>query len=136
MKKKLLKALGYAGATAGLFMLAMEPAFAGYGSAAGDGAGLGNLTQNLRSSANSIVDILSLVSYVVGVGFGIKAALKFKEHNESKGQTPISQPIVLLVVAAFLLALPTLLIMAKDAVLGTGSSSTSISDATQLRQLN
>lgn len=136
MKKKLLKALGYVGAAAGLTLLAAEPALAAtYGSAAGDSAGLGNLTSNLRSSANSITDMLSLVSYVVGVGFGIKSALKFKEHNESKGQTPISQPIVLLVVAAFLLSLPTLLLMAKDSVLGTGSSSVSITDG-GLRSLN
>lgn len=130
MKNKLLKSLGYVGAAAGLFVLAAEPALAAatYGSAAGDGAGVGALTTNLKSSANSITDILSLASYVIGVGFGIKAALKFKESNENKGQTPLSQPIVLLVVAAFLLSLPTLLLMAKDSVLGTGASSVSISN--------
>lgn len=135
MKKKLLKVLGYAGVTAGLMFLAMEPAFAAYGSAPGDSAGLGALTRNFKDSANSITDLLSLASYVIGVAFGIKAALKFKEHNETKGQTPISQPMVLLVVAAFLLALPTLLLVAKDAVLGTGASSVSIQDG-GLRSLN
>ena len=126
MKNKILKTLGFAGTFAALALLADPALAASYGGAAGSGAGLGNLTTNLRSTASSVTDIFSLVAYVVGVGFGIKAALKFKEHNESKGQIPVSQPITLAVVAALLLALPTLMIMIRDSVMGTGTSNVSI----------
>lgn len=128
MKRKLLQTLGVTALSVGLLALFPESAQAAakYGTAATSGTGVDALAGNLKSTAKSVTDILSILSYVIGVGFGIKGALKFKEHNETKGQTPISQPLVLLAVAAFLLSLPTLLIMARDAVLGTGSSSVSI----------
>lgn len=126
MKKKLLKTLGFATLAVGVLALFPEAAQAANYGTTTEGTGVGNLASNLKGTAKNVTDILSILSYVVGVGFGIKAALKFKESNENKGQTPISQPLVLLAVAAFLLSLPTLLIMARDAVLGEGSSSVSI----------
>jgi len=125
--KKTMKVLGFMALGIGLFALTTDSAFAqGYGNTGDSGKGVGYLASTLRTSAKSVTDILSLVSYVVGVGFGIKAALKFKEHNETKGQTPISQPIVLLAVAGFLLSLPTLLNIARDSVAGTNTQGVSI----------
>jgi hypothetical protein len=134
--KKLLKTLGFATLAVGLLAVFPEAANASatYGQSVA-GTGVDNLATNLKGTAKSVTDILSIISYVVGVGFGIKGALKFKEHNETKGQTPISQPLVLLAVAAFLLSLPTLLIMARDAVLGSGSTGVSI-DNGGLRSLD
>ena len=126
MKRKLLKNLGFTALSVGLLAMFPEMANAAdYGNQVA-GTGVDNLAGNLRGTAKSVTDILSILSYVVGVGFGIKGALKFKEHNETKGQTPISQPLVLLAVAGFLLSLPTLLIMARDSVLGSGASGVSI----------
>jgi hypothetical protein len=134
MKRKLLQTLGFAALSVGLLAVFPEAANAGYGNQVA-GTGVDNLAGNLRGTAKSVTDILSILSYVVGVGFGIKGALKFKEHNETKGQTPISQPLVLLAVAGFLLSLPTLLVMARDSVLGSGASGVSL-DGGGLRTLD
>jgi hypothetical protein len=61
-------------------------------------------------------ELLQAVSYLAGIGFGIKAALKLKESNENKGQTPLSQPITLGVVAAMLFALPSTMTTATETV--------------------
>ena len=81
-----------------------------------------------------VADLLSAVSYIGGVGFGIKAALKLKEHNESKGQTPLSQPITMGIVAALLIALPTFLKTATDTLFG-GSSQKTTADGGQMRSI-
>ncbi len=124
MKTKFKKILGVMGAVAVGTLVAVDPALA---AAPTDSQGLGVIAANMKSTASSATDILSIVSYVIGVAFGIKGALKFKESNETKGQVPISQPITLLAVAALLLALPSLLEIARDAVMGTGTSNTSLS---------
>lgn len=52
---------------------------------------------------------------------------KFKEHNETKGQVPLSQPIALAIVAGLLIALPTFLSVAKGGVFGSGSQANTLS---------
>ncbi len=126
--RKFNKVLGMVG-MATLALVVADPAFAaGTGTSAGTDAGLGVITGTLKSTATNVTDILSLVSYVAGVAFGIKAILKFKEHNETKGQVPISQPIVLFVVTALLLSLPSILKLTQEATVGTGTSNVSIQE--------
>ena len=125
-KNKIMKSLGYAAATVGLIFIAMEPAMAQ--------VGLNKITTNVKDQMPGIADVLSAVAYVAGVGFGIKSALKLKEHNESKGQVPLSQPITLAIVAALLLALPALLSTGKEAVFGAGSTGTTL-DGTTIRTI-
>lgn len=92
------------------------------------------VTSNLHGQLPGIADILSAVSYLGGIGFGIKAALKLKEHNDSKGQVPLSAPITMAAVAALLIALPTLLTTARGTVFGVGAQSSSL-DSGSLRTL-
>jgi len=92
--------------------------------------GINTVTNNVMGQMPGITDVLSAVAYIAGIGFGIKAALKLREHNETKGQVPISTPITLGVVAALLLALPTFLSTGKEAVFGTGSTGTNVQGGT------
>jgi hypothetical protein len=120
-KKTILKALGYtAGATAVVAVM-IEPAMA---------QDLNAVTGVVKNQMPGVAQVLSAASYVGGVGFGIKSALKLKEHNESKGQTPLSQPITLGIVAALLLALPTMLSTAKGSIFGVGSTGTTLDGST------
>ena len=122
MKKSILKTLAYAVGATALFAVAIDPAMA---------QDLNTMTSNLKNQLPGVADVLSACAYIGGIGFGIKAALKLKEHNESKGQqVPLSQPITLAVVAALLLALPTLLTNAKGTVFGTGSTGTTLDGST------
>ncbi len=101
-------------------------AFSGVASA----QGINSVTTTLLGQMPGITDVLSAIAYIAGVGFGIKAALKLKEYNESKGQVPLSAPITLAVVAALLLALPTFLATSKEAVFGTGTQGTNVNGGT------
>lgn len=79
--------------------------------------------QWLRSlSFQNITDFLSGISYIGGVGFGIKSASKLKEHHETHGKIPLSQPITLGIVAALLLALPTMMANTTECNLGTNDA--------------
>ena len=112
----------------GLGMLAViEPSFA----AAADpststGVGLSGLTGNTTNQFEAITMILSGLAYVAGIGFGLKAALKLKQQSESNGQIPLSQPIMLGVVAAILIALPTFLTTGVDTVFGESNTKSQI----------
>ena len=92
------------------------------------------VTNTVHEQLPGIADILSAVSYLAGIGFGIKAALKLKEHNDSKGQVPISAPITMAVVAALLIALPSLLTTARGTIFGVGAQSSSL-ETGQMRSI-
>lgn len=64
--------------------------------------------------ANEIVDnleklpnLMSALSYIFGIVLGIKGVLKFKEHNESKGQVKLGVPIAMVVAASLFIGLPS-----------------------------
>lgn len=61
------------------------------------------------NNLTNVPALLGSFSYVIGIALGIKAVLKLKEHNETKGQTKLHIPIVLILASAFFLALPSLL---------------------------
>ena len=126
MKKNTMKTLGLLGLGVALTALAVDPAMAQ--------TGLNKVTGELKNQMGGVADLLSAVSYIGGVGFGIKAALKLKEHNESKGQTPLSQPITMGIVAALLIALPTFLKTATETLFG-GSSQKTTADGGQMRSI-
>lgn len=97
--------------------------------------GLNVVTGSLNGQLPGVVDTMSAISYIAGVGFGIKCALKLKAHNESKGQIPISEPITLFVVAAILIALPSMLSIATETIFGAGNTHTGLAGSGSLRQI-
>jgi len=96
---------------------------------------LNQVTGVVKSQLPGVAEVLSAIAYVSGIGFGIKAVLKIKEHNESKGQVPLSQPITLAIVAGLLLALPTFLQTAKSGIFGSGSKGTTL-DGANIRSID
>lgn len=105
MKKSLLSLTAYFGGLLGLFF-ASEVLFAGSG---GGGATLGDVAGNVRDTMNNVAQLITAVSYVAGVGFGVMGMLKLKAHKDQPAQVPLSQPMVLLVIAAGLVFLPSLI---------------------------
>ena len=83
---------------------------------------LNTLNTTVNSQGMAALGIINMVSYIIGVGVGIKGILKLKEHNESQGKIPLSQPIILLIVAGCLFALPTILGYATGAVSNNAST--------------
>ena len=125
MKKNLLKVVGYSVASAACLLVASEPALA---------QGLNTITGNVKGQFGGIVDVMSGLAYIGGIGFGIKSAMKLKEYNEQQGKVPLSTPIMLALVAAILIALPSFLTTGQESVFGAGAQGTSINGGGALKK--
>lgn len=88
--------------------------------------GIGGVADNVYGNFESLESLMKGVSYLGGVGFGIGAALKFKEHNENPQQVKISKPITAALVSAMLLALPSVMETSVDTVFTENATSLSI----------
>ena len=74
------------------------------------------------------------VAYLAGLGFGISAVFKFKQHKDNPTQIPIGTPFALLAVSVVLIFLPSIYAPAGQSVFGgsqtgggfTGAGATSI----------
>ena len=126
MNKKVLKFLS---GTAVLALAALDTA------QAQSTGGILTVTSGLLPQMSGVADLLSALAYLSGIGFGIKAALKLKEHNESKGQVPISAPITMAVVAGLLISLPSLLNISSEAIFGSGNKKSGLTSGGSIKSL-
>src|SRR5690606_11511718 len=81
-------------------------------------ASIVNIAEVVTKQAQAIAKLLSVTAYVAGVGFSLAGVLQFKGHKENPQQIPLSKPVVMIVIAACLLYLPTVLNIAGTSVFG------------------
>lgn len=103
--KALLSLSVYFGALIALFFVS-EFVFASSGGGAKD---LGGVADSVTGSMEGVAKLITAASYVAGVGFAMMGMLKFKAHKDNPTQVPLSQPIVLICIAAGLIFLPNLI---------------------------
>lgn len=111
--KAWLSLMGYFGTLMALF-LASEFVLAG------GGTSLGDVASNVTGNLTNVAKLITAASYVAGVGFALMGMLKFKAHKDNPTQVPLSQPIVLMIIAAALIFLPSLIGSAGQTVWGGG----------------
>lgn len=90
---------------------------------------LGGVADRIRNQLGQFADLLTAAMFLVGIGLGAMAALKFKAHNEDPRSTKITTPIVLAVVSACLIALPAYLTFVSNSVVGSGADTSSIDNS-------
>jgi len=95
------------------------------------GTTITDVASTVTTEASAIAKLLSITAYVAGVGFALAGILQFKAHKENPQQTPLSKPVVMLVVAACLLFLPSILSIA-GASLGLTQSAASAGGGSSL----
>lgn len=83
---------------------------------ASEGQSLGGVAGTITKSMDNVAKLITAASYVAGVGFALMGMLKFKAHKDNPAQVPLSQPIVLLAIAAGLVFLPSLITSAGSTV--------------------
>lgn len=113
--RSLLSLCGYFGALLALFLIS-NVALAGAGGGGGEGASLGTIAANITGTMDDVSKLIVAGSYVAGVAFALMGMLKFKAHKDNPTQVPLSQPIVLLAIAAGLVFLPSLISSAGSTV--------------------
>ncbi|HXH55107.1 MAG TPA: DUF6750 family protein [Gammaproteobacteria bacterium] len=87
------------------------------------GGDITSIAATVTTQATAIAKLLKVTAYVAGVGFALAGVLQFKTHKENPQQTPLSKPVVMIVVAACLLFLPTILDIAGASLFGAGATS-------------
>lgn len=93
------------------------------GAAGAEGQSVSDIAAKVTTEANAVAKLLSVTAYVAGVGFALAGILQFKAHKENPQQTPLSKPVVMMVVAACLLFLPTILNVAGSSLFGSSATS-------------
>ncbi len=69
---------------------------------------IGDLILNLEWQLFSFPRLMTAVSYLLGLGFGVWGIVQFVNHADSPSQIPINNPIRMLIACAFFLGAPTL----------------------------
>ena len=87
-------------------------------------ATMGDVASNILTSFTTLGKLITATAYLAGLGFAVGAIIKFNAHKDQPAQIPIGQPIGLLMVAAALLFLPTILGVTGKTMFGTGGYST------------
>lgn len=89
---------------------------------------LGAVASTIYDNFGNIAKLITAGAYVGGLAFSIGAIMKFKQHKDNPTQVPIGTPIALLMIAAALLFLPSILGVAGQTLFagGTVASSTGV----------
>ncbi len=111
----------YFGTLLALFFIC-NIAMATGGTGSPDGS-IGAVADTISGSMTGIAKLITATSYVAGVGFALMGMLKLKAHKDNPTQVPLSQPIVLLAIAAGLVFLPSLIKTAGKTVWKDGGTS-------------
>lgn len=109
----------YFGSLLALFFISDLLLASGSGPAEGS---LGSVAETVTGSMTNVAKLITAASYVAGVGFAMMGMLKFKAHKDNPTQVPLSQPIVLLAIAAGLVFLPNLIDTGGATIWGASDS--------------
>ena len=104
-----------------LFSLSVAYADAGSGPCA-HAVGLGALACNVKSSIADFGSLMISIAYLAGIGFGIAAVFKFKQHKDNPQQTPVGTPFAMLGISVVLVFLPGIYAPAGQTLFGKGGA--------------
>lgn len=80
---------------------------------------LSSIATNLTGTFGALAQLITAISYIAGMGFGLASIMKFKAHKDNPTQIPIGTPVALLFIAAALMFLPTLFGVAGTTIFGS-----------------
>jgi Ca2+/Na+ antiporter len=90
---------------------------------------VGGVADRISDQLDEFANLLTGAMFLVGIGLGAMAALKFKAHNEDPRSTKITTPIVLAVVSACLIGLPAYLTYVSNSVVGEGAEGNALDES-------
>ena len=62
-----------------------------------------DMATNLSSQFTAIGQLMTGTAYIAGIGFGISAIFKFKQHKDNPTQVPVGTPLTMLAISAALM---------------------------------
>lgn len=85
---------------------------------------ISDVSGNVTDGLTSIVKTVKAIAYTGGIITGIVAAFKFKAHSDDARSTPLKTPIMYLIVAGLLVAVPNVLGTSVASIWGDNASVT------------
>ena len=67
-----------------------------------------------QGQLTSVADMISGAAYIGGAGLGVLSLFKLKEYSDNSQQNKLSKPLILMMVSAGLLSLPSFLTVGGD----------------------
>lgn len=95
------------------------------GAVFGANEGIGGVASTVKGNLGAIAQLITAGSYIAGFAFGVASIVKFKAHKDNPTQVMISQPIVLLFVAAALIFIPSVFKTSGATLFGSGTTTNS-----------
>jgi intracellular multiplication protein IcmD len=83
---------------------------------------LQDMGESVLGSFSAVANLLLNIGFVAGLGFGISAAYKFKQHKDNPAQVSVGQAIAMLFISVFLVFLPGIYRPAGKSMFGEGNS--------------
>lgn len=83
--------------------------------------GFQGITTTIRNSVSDIPRLLTVLSYLVGLGLAIAGVLKLKAHVDNPGNAPLKDGVIRLGAGGALFALPAV-VDAMSGSIGSGGS--------------
>lgn len=83
---------------------------------------LAGISSTVYSNFASLSKLITAGSYVCGLGFAIASIMKFKAHKDNPTQVPVGTPVALVMVAASLLFLPSILGVTGNTIFTDGGT--------------
>jgi intracellular multiplication protein IcmD len=90
-----------------------------------DPQNIGAIASTIYSSFGQLARLITAGAYIAGLAFAVGAIMKFKQHKDNPTQVPIGTPIALVMIAASLLFLPSILGVAGQTIFSGGETATS-----------
>ena len=97
---------------------------------------IGTMAASVSSTFKDIGQMIIGIAFVAGLGFGVAAIFKFKQHKDNPTQVPVGTPVAMLAISAALVFLPgfynplgaTMGLKSSDGGGFTGSGSSALPD--------
>lgn len=79
---------------------------------------LGDMADQITGSFAQLTKLLTAGAYIAGMGMAVSGVVQFKAHKDNPTQVPIGKPIALVLIAAALISLPTILASTSETLFG------------------
>jgi intracellular multiplication protein IcmD len=94
-------------------------------SASASAVDIGEIATTVTTNMTNLTKLITGSSYIAGLAFSLGSIFKFKQHKDNPTQVPLGTPVALIVVAAALLFLPTILDVTGKTMFGTQGTTSS-----------
>jgi hypothetical protein len=81
---------------------------------------LGSAIYNIGDNIGASLGLLEILSYVIGITFGIIGVIKLKEYSDAPGKIAFKDPLIRIIVGAFFIILPTFIGVIIASTIGGG----------------